>query len=190
MRILVLLAVAVAACGREAATLAPSPPVLKSAGPVVTKVDDPATVRGVVRWKGAHPSNVRLWPVSNVPDSFRDTWGGDSPPDERVAIAEDGGLPHTLVWAAEGPHRSMKWPRPTEPFELRIRAAMYVPRMFGVRIGQQIRVSTEDLETYGPHVTRYAPPSEPGVIDQFGEDAARPEGYERAEDGILYDTGE
>jgi hypothetical protein len=161
---------AVAACSPKAETPVAPQPAPQSAPPVTT-VENPATVRGVVRWTGAPAGVICPDPVGGVPESFHEAWGGDVPPQERFATAADGGLPHTLVWAAEGPHRSMRWPQPAEPFELRIRAAMFVPHVFGVRRGQRIRLSTEDTQTYRPRTAPSERPGSPSVVVTRGQPA-------------------
>ena len=115
-------------------------------------LDTTGVVRGVVRWNGAR--HFRGCPNS-LPPPYDAWWPGGSPPDPRFEVADDGGLPHVFVWAAQGPHRERKWFAPATPVELAASRAMYVPHVLGVMAGQPLRFSTWDANL--PHCFRGRP---------------------------------
>ncbi len=137
MRTGVFLAVVLAAAACERETSRPVDPQPASPAP---KREEPATVCGVVRWKGAPIAASRI-PMS---EEFRAAWNDLPPMDPRFEVASDGALPHAFVWAVSGPHRGRKWETPETKVELRGERGMFVPHVFGVMCGQPVDPRSTD----------------------------------------------
>jgi carboxypeptidase family protein len=111
------------------------------------KPEEPATVRGVVRWKGdpIEPSRIVMTGDSFLASAWPDGW----PPDPRFEVAEGGALPHAFVWASKGPLKERTWDLSGTPAELLADRGMHVPHVLGVMSGQSLRIrSAKSGPTY------------------------------------------
>jgi hypothetical protein len=151
MRMGAVLAVLLAAvaCAPEPAKSADSQPAPHPAPPPAAKPQEPATVRGTVRWTGAtvEPSRITM-----SGDAYAvGAWPDGGPLDPRFEVAADGALPHAFVWAEAGPFRGRKWDPPATAIELGAERAMYVPHVLGVQCGQALVLRTRDGHHYNFH---------------------------------------
>ena len=144
---------AAVACDRGPAPSADAQPVHQaSVQPALApapKPEQPATLRGVVRWKGPTLEPSRI--IMSGDDFAVAAWPDGWPPDPRFEVAEGGGLPNTFVWAAEGPHKGRNWDTPATPAELGAERRMFVPHVLGVQCGQPIEFRTRDGQHYNFH---------------------------------------
>lgn len=107
-----------------------------------------ASVKFTVKWTGAKPT------VPNkviTGDQF--CTGAHTAPvaDERFVVNDNGTLPHAFVWAHDGPQKGMTgFPAPAA-FTLDQKGCMYVPHVFGVRVGQEFTIKNSDGTTHNVH---------------------------------------
>jgi plastocyanin len=108
-----------------------------------------ASAKITVKWTGAKPTAVEKQ-ISG--DEFCKTAAGGKPVmDERFEINADGSLPHSFVWASEGPHKGMAGLPASAAFVLDQKGCMYVPHVFGVQVGQSFTVKNSDGTTHNVH---------------------------------------
>ncbi len=107
-----------------------------------------ASVKFTVKWGGA-----KVPPVDKAisGDKFCTDAHPGAVADERFVMGDDGSLPHTFVWALDGPHKGMTgFPEP-KAFVLDQKGCMYVPHVFGLRAGQTFTVKNSDGTTHNVH---------------------------------------
>jgi hypothetical protein len=170
VRIGAVLAVAlVAACGRDTVNSTDPQPAPQPAAAPAPKPEEPATLRGVVRWKGdpIEPSRIVMTGDSFLSGAWPDGW----PLDPRFEVAADGALPHAFVWATKGPFKDRTWDPPSTPAEVLATRGMHRPHVLGVMIGQPLRLRS------GASETCYCFHSRPMVNDAFN--VAVPSGTEK-----------
>ena len=108
-----------------------------------------ASVKFTVKWTGAKPAPLAKTPTG---DAVCVEAHKDKPMmDERFTMGDDGSLPNTFVWAHDGPHKGLTgFPEPA-PFVLDQKGCMYVPHVFGVRVGQNFTIKNSDGTTHNVH---------------------------------------
>jgi plastocyanin len=107
-----------------------------------------ASVKITVKWGGAKPTPV---PVSISGDAFCVDAHKAPVMREGMIVGDDGSLPHSFVWAIDGPHKGMTgFPEP-KAFVLDQKGCMYVPHVFGLRAGQTFTVKNSDGTTHNVH---------------------------------------
>src|SRR5262245_39130806 len=115
-------------------------------------LDGPSTtsVSGIVRWKGRTPSQPKLVMTGT---QFCIEAHSDKPVvDERFLINPDGTMPNCIVWAKDGPHKSLTGFEPPSGFVFDQRGCVYVPHVFGVMVGQQVTVKNSDNTAHNVHI--------------------------------------
>ena len=166
LRTLLAVALVAAACSREKVTDPVSESAPAAAPAPVAKPEEPATIRGVVRWVGTPiaPQTIRMTGDALLTS----VWGDGGPPDPRFEVAADGALPHAFVWASSGPHTSRKWDVPETPVDLRGERGLFVPHVLGVMCRQPLALRSADYH-YNFHVRPAVKRNEVNVcIDRDG----------------------
>lgn len=107
-----------------------------------------ASVKFTVKWTGAKPAPVTKTVQG---DAFCTEHAGASMPDERFVVNDNGTLPHTFVWALDGPHKGMTGFPEGPAFVLDQKNCTYVPHVFGLRAGQKFTVRNSDGTTHNVH---------------------------------------
>jgi plastocyanin len=70
---------------------------------------------------------------------------------EDGAVNSDGTLPNVFVYVKSGLQQT--YSAPNKPVVLDQRGCMYVPHVFGIMVGQELRVTSTDPTTHNVHVT-------------------------------------
>jgi plastocyanin len=107
-----------------------------------------ASVKITAKWAGAKPAPVAL--VFSG-DTFCTSAHTSPIMSERFVVNDDTTVPSAFVWAAKGPHEGMTgFPAPAA-FTLDQHGCMYVPHVFGVRVGQEFAIKNSDGTTHNVH---------------------------------------
>ena len=140
---IVILSAAVSACGGgdEAAK-----PIPQQTG---TKRVDAATagsVAGRVTFQGTAPAPA----VLKVSADAACTANGNTLVDESMLVDGSGGLKNAFVYVKQG-LEDYAFDTPTEPVTLDNKGCRYEPHVFGVRVGQTVRVLNSDPTLHNVH---------------------------------------
>jgi plastocyanin len=150
---------AAAGCGDKkddkAPAAAPAPGAAPAAAPAAAggggKYDaakSTASVKISVKWAGAKPAQVNKVITG---DAFCMSAHTAPVADERFVVNDNGTVPNAFVWAADGPIKNMTgFPAPAA-FTLDQHGCMYVPHVFGVRVGQEFTIKNSDGTTHNVH---------------------------------------
>ncbi len=141
--IIVILALA-ASCSSKPGSSAP--PAASSGGKRV----DPATagsLSGRVTFEGTPPAPA---PLKMASDPACAEGSGDHPMDDAVLV-KDGALQNVFVYVKEGLDPAYSFDVPSQPVELDQRGCRYVPRVFGIRVGQPLAVINDDDTLHNVH---------------------------------------
>jgi plastocyanin len=103
-----------------------------------------ASVKFSVKWAGAAPAQKEV-PITEAVCKDHKAM------DPRYEVGAGGGLPHSFVWAATGPHKGMTGYPAAGAFTLDQKGCMYVPHVFGVRAGQTFTVKNSDGTKHNVH---------------------------------------
>jgi len=152
--------VAAAGCGDKTAAPMPAPaagggaaakPAAAPAaggGGAYDAAKSTASVKVSVKWAGAKP------PVTNKVmsgDAFCTSAHPAPVADERFTVNDNGTVPNSFVWVADGPTKNMTgFPAPAA-FTLDQHGCMYVPHVWGVRTGQEFTIKNSDGTTHNVH---------------------------------------
>jgi len=139
-----------------------------------------ASVKFTVKWAGAKPAPVAL---AFSGDTFCTSAHTTPVMGERFVVNDDTTVPNAFVWAAKGAHERMTgFPAPAE-FTLDQHGCMYVPHVFGVRVGQEFSIKNSDGTTHNVH-------AKPSLCEQFNtaqaKDAVNKHTFEKKEKAIPF----
>ena len=146
------LALAVVACGggttgeTAAAPAAPPPPapLTPSANPV-----DPATaitIAGAITFEGKRPTPA---PINMASDPYCADRNQNATT-ERLVVDANGGLRNVFVRVTDG-LGTLRFPVSTTPVVLDQRNCAYVPRVFGIQVGQPLEILNSDATLHNIH---------------------------------------
>jgi plastocyanin len=130
-------------CGRTQQEDAPAAEPSVVANPV-----DPATSGGVtgrVLFAGTPPPPA---PIKMGSDPYCEQQGAAVT--ETVAVGADGGLKNVFVYVKDG-LGDLRFPVPGTPVVLDQKGCRYVPRVFGVQVGQPIEIVNSDRTLHNIH---------------------------------------
>jgi hypothetical protein len=131
-------------------------PKARAAPPAPATAYDAARATASVRWTGPRPEQHAI-PITEP------ACVGTSPVlSERHVVGADGALPHSFVWAGDGPHRKLTGYASAPPFVLQMRGCMYAPHVFGLRVGQTLTIANRDPVTHRPR-------ARPAKNSEFGQ---------------------
>jgi uncharacterized protein (DUF2141 family) len=157
-RLLVLpfmLAFGAAACGGNKP--APAPEGQQGSAPAASAVD-PATaasVSGVVAFEGTPPANA---PIKMNADPVC-TKENPTPQTQETFMVKDGKLGNVFVYVQDG-LGGRTFPAPTDPVVLDQKACRYHPHVFGIMVGQPMRILNSDPTLHNIHAI-------PGTNQEF-----------------------
>ncbi len=137
-KLLLVLAVALAACGKKATTRSSSG-AAGTAGPVA---DTPAptgnaVVRGVIRFEGAAPPPE---PWGGAGNAECKALHGDT---VQLVKVKDGKLEDVFVYVKAGLPKG-SYPTPSEPVTFDQKGCEFAPRVFGIMAGQPFALANSD----------------------------------------------
>lgn len=94
-------------------------------------------------------------------------------------IVQDGVVQNVFVYVSAGLPEGYTYPTPTEPAVLDQEGCMYVPRVMGVQVNQDVRIENSDPFQHNihpvPEVNRGFNESTPGIGDYLVKDFRSPE---------------
>ena len=100
-----------------------------------------ATVTGEVKLVGTPPANPPI-DMSEEPKCRADY---PTPPHEQIVVVNpNGALANTFVYVKTGLPADAKYPAPATPVVIDQKGCMYHPRVFGIMIGQPLRIVNSD----------------------------------------------
>jgi plastocyanin len=105
------------------------------------------TVTGRVTFEGTPPAPE---PLKMASDPACTAGSGPNPQNDAVLI-HDGGVQNVFVYVKAGLDPAYSFDVPSTPVELDQRGCRYVPRVFGVRVGQPITVLNGDDTLHNVH---------------------------------------
>ena len=111
---------------------------------------DPATagsIAGRATFEGAPPPPQ---PLKMASDPACAEGSGTHPMDDAVLV-HDGGLQNVFVYVKNGLDPAYTFEVPSAPVELDQRGCRYVPRVFGIRVGQPLEVINDDDTLHNVH---------------------------------------
>jgi Carboxypeptidase regulatory-like domain len=132
----------VIACGKgqtaysgEAATSKPGP------APASSAALGGATVTGEVRFLGKAPVNAPI-DMSEEPKCKADYTA--TPREQFVVVNPNGTLSDVFVYVKSGLPPDAKYPPPSTPVVIDQKGCMYHPRVFGIMVGQPLKIENSD----------------------------------------------
>jgi plastocyanin len=137
-----VIVMSVVACGGGQQETAPTPAAAPVANPV-----DPATaaaIKGTVRLEGTPPA---AQVINRRSDPYCEQQGEAR---TQVFVISGGGLENVFVYVKEG-LGDLKFPVPTTPVVLDQRGCTYVPRVFGIQVGQPLEILNSDETLHNIH---------------------------------------
>lgn len=140
---LALFACVLASAGCSRAEEAP-PPVVPAVNPV-----DPATagtLTGTVRFTGTPPAPE---PINMRSDGYCAAQH-TNPTTQSVLVSAGGGLQNVFVYVKDG-LGDLRFPIPSEAVVLDQRGCIYVPRVFGIQVGQTLEILNSDDTLHNIH---------------------------------------
>jgi plastocyanin len=129
-------------CGGTQQESAPAEPA------VVRNPVDPATagsVIGRISFEGTPPTPT---PIKMGSDPYCEKQGAAVT--ETVVVAGDGGLRNVFVYVKDG-LGNLRFPVPATPVVLDQQSCRYVPRVFGVQVGQPLEIVNSDSTLHNIH---------------------------------------
>jgi plastocyanin len=115
---------------------------------VVSNPVDPATagsVTGRISFEGTPPKPT---PIKMGSDPYCEKQGAAVT--ETVVVAADGGLRNVFVYVKDG-LGNLRFPVPATPVILDQKACRYVPHVFGVQVGQPVKIVNSDPTLHNIH---------------------------------------
>ena len=104
-------------------------------------------VAGKVALEGTPPERMPL-NVSSDPVCIAVSQG--MPPKSEEVISQAGGLGNVFVWVSKG-LEGKRFPPPRQPVAFDQKGCVYSPHVFGVRVGQTIRITNSDPTLHNVH---------------------------------------
>lgn len=104
------------------------------------------SVKLTAKWTGAKTEPQK---ITMSGDNF--CMGVGATDDPRFTVNADGTLPNCFVWAKEGPHKGMSGLPETPKVVLDQHGCVYVPHVFGLRVGQAFTIKNSDNTTHNVH---------------------------------------
>ncbi len=138
---LVIAVMTVAACGGSA-------PQEESVVAGTAVADGPGTVTGRIVFDGLAPVRPELR-VDSDPNCILE---GERLLSETLVVGPDGGLQNVFVYVKDG-LGDERYVVPTEPVVLDQQGCRYAPHVFGVQVGQPIRILNSDPTLHNVHTT-------------------------------------
>jgi plastocyanin len=140
----VSVAVTSAACSGGASTESTAP----KAPAAVSNPVDPATasaVTGVVTLQGTPPPNP---PINMGSDPYCMKLGSATTP--VFVVSDNSGLENVFVYVKDG-LGNLKFPVPSSPVVLDQKGCSYMPRVFGIQVGQSLDIVNSDETLHNVH---------------------------------------
>jgi plastocyanin len=141
--ILLAAALASAACGGGETTQEAAP---AAAAPTDT-ADGPGVIAGTITFEGQPPA-----PRPLQMDSDPKCTPGPAAVSERLVVGAGNGLQNAFVWVKDGLGRRT-YAVPSTPVLLDQKGCQYVPHVFGVQVGQTVKVANSDAALHNVHST-------------------------------------
>ena len=104
-----------------------------------------AAIRGVVRFEGKRPRRQPMKMRGDRACAHQETTVF-SP---GLTISESGGVPHVFVYVKEGVEGT--YTAPTEVVSLDQKGCMFAPHVFGLQVGQPLRIVNSDATVHNVH---------------------------------------
>jgi len=118
-----------------------------------------ATITGQVKFDGTPP--VRE-PLKMGSDPECQSLAGPNPTNDAVLVGPDGSLQNVFVYVKDGLDASYSFDPPKGPMMFDQKGCRYVPRVFGVRVGQPIDFVNDDDVMHNVH-------ARPKTNDEFNQ---------------------
>ncbi|RMD85313.1 MAG: hypothetical protein D6815_02225 [Candidatus Dadabacteria bacterium] len=106
-----------------------------------------ATIRGMVRFTGEVPEPV---PIDMSADPYCKRINGPGQTLKTIEVDEQGGLADAFVYVASG-LEGMSFDPPVGQVVLDQRNCRFVPRVFGIRVGQDLVIMNDDATLHNVH---------------------------------------
>ena len=103
-----------------------------------TRLPTAPSIKGTVRFEGPAPERQPL----PLDAASRQLYKGQPALDENILISPDGGLANVFVYVTNPPSRD--YPSPNEPAIIDQQKSMFVPRVQGFRVGQELVMKNGD----------------------------------------------
>ena len=126
---------------------APAPPAAPPAGAKRVDTATAGTVSGRVAFNGTAPKPELL---RMGKDAACVTGAGPNPQSDAVLIGADGGLANAFVYIKDT-FDGYTFDTPTAAVTMDQKGCVYVPRVFGVRVGQPIEILNSDATIHNVH---------------------------------------
>lgn len=136
---LALLCLSVAACGGGGSEQRPAP------APATDRADGPGVIAGKITYDGPPPASRPL-----QMDSDSKCVALEGAVSELLLVGEGNGLQNAFVWVKDGLGQRT-YAVPDTPVLLDQKGCQYVPHVFGVRVGQTIKVANSDAALHNVH---------------------------------------
>ncbi len=138
------LLVATAACGGGSSEPATAPAA--AAAPTAT-ADGPGVIAGTFTYDGP-PVEARPLQMDSDPKCVP----APGAVSERLVVGADKGLQNVFVWVKDG-LGDRTYAVPTTPVMLDQKGCQYLPHVFGVQVGQTVKVANSDAALHNVHST-------------------------------------
>jgi plastocyanin len=100
-----------------------------------------ATVSGRVAFTGSRPAPQRIDMAEEASCAAKHPNGAFT---EQVVVNANGTLANVFVYVKEGPVTSLTFPVPAQPVEIDQDGCVYLPRVFGIQVGQTLAIRNSD----------------------------------------------
>jgi plastocyanin len=126
-------------------------------------VENPGTIKGVVKFEGTVPP---LGTVNMQQKPECSKLHGDAPPKENIVVGPGGGLRDVFVHVTKG-LEGYSFDPPSEPAMIDQKGCVYIPHVFGIMVGQDVKLINSDAFLHNVKVTDNRPLNEamPNVGD-------------------------
>lgn len=125
----------------------------EEAAEAATVVEDPATITGVINLEGEPPANEPIDMSEEPTCADKHT----TPPTQLTVVAQDGMLSNVFVYVKEG--ITGTFDAPSEPVEIDQDGCLYIPRVAGMMVGQELAFTNSDGLLHNINAT---PANQPG----------------------------
>ena len=126
-----------------------SPTVNEATAPATTAPGAAgATLKGTIKWEGKAPKN-KLIKMTSDPVCVKLHEDAEVREDT-YTISDDGAFKDVVVFIAEG-LPDQDWPVRTDPIVLNQEGCHYTPHVFGIQIGQPLKIQNSDPTTHNVH---------------------------------------
>src|SRR5690349_3593913 len=125
-----------------------APPAAQSGGGKKVDAATAAKISGVAKLDGTPPPAP---PLKMGADPVCEAAAGSNARNDAVLVASDGAIQNVFVYVKDGLDPSYSFDAPSGPLVFDQRGCRYLPRVFGIRVGQSLDVVNDDATMHNVH---------------------------------------